>query len=86
MAGDLDGAYISGMPLRANVVVLHDACRVEIVDERLRLLAHPRGLLGDTVVDDGVPEVLVRVEPVHGVRTPRFPVFLQFWGYFIRTI
>lgn len=63
MAGDLDGAHVGGMPLRSDVVVLHDARRVEIVDEGLRPLARARGLLGDAVVDDRVVEVVLRVKP-----------------------
>lgn len=30
---DLDMAYISGMPLRCNIIVLQDTCRIEVVDE-----------------------------------------------------
>jgi hypothetical protein len=64
VAGYLDGAHIGRVPLRSNIVVLHDARRVEVVNEGLRLLPRLRCLLGDAVVDGWVAKVGVRVEPV----------------------
>ena len=64
MAGHLDGADVGGVPLRTDVVVLQDARRVEVMHKRLCLPARFGTLLSDAVVDGGVGEVGVRVEPV----------------------
>lgn len=64
VTGHFDSADIGRVPLRPDVVVLHDAGRVEVVDEGLGLLPRLGRLLGDAVVDGRVAEVGVRVEPV----------------------
>jgi len=66
VTGNLDGANISRMPLRADVVVLQNPCRVEPVHEWL-VLAFSLDLgrlLGDAIVSQGIAEVVVRVEPL----------------------
>lgn len=66
VAGDLDGADVGGVVLRADVVVLQDAARVEQVQERLAALGPvevPRAVR-HAVVDQGARQVRGRVEVV----------------------
>ena len=64
MAGHLDGADVGGVPLRTDVVVLYYPRGVKVMNEGLCLPAPFGQLLSDAVVDGGVGEVGVRVEPV----------------------
>lgn len=67
MACNLDCPNVSRMPLRADIVVLQDASGVEVVHERLRLVAGLARLVGGAIVDDRVVQILWRVEVLHDV-------------------
>jgi len=54
MARYLDCADICRVPLRSDVVVLHDASCVEQMDKRLSRLARPRRLLGDAIIHNRI--------------------------------
>lgn len=62
VTSDLDRAYVRGMILGADVVVLQDALGAEIVDEGLAWLLERRGLLGRAVPYLRRRQVHARVE------------------------
>lgn len=59
MTGHLDRTNVGWVPLWSDVVVLHDACRVKVVNERLYSLVRLLRLLGHAVVDNGVAKIFV---------------------------
>lgn len=64
MTSNLDSPYIRRMPLRPDIIMLHDARGVEVVHKGLGLLAGFQCLLCHSIVYDRVPEVVIRVEPL----------------------
>lgn len=63
VTSNFDSAHIRRVPLRANIIVLHDASGIEVVHEWLGSFAGLRRLLGHSIIDNWVPEVIIRVEP-----------------------
>lgn len=64
VAGDLDGADVGGVVLRADVVVLQDSARVEEVHEGLAGRVQVPGPVRHAIVDHGARQVGGRVEVV----------------------
>ncbi len=75
MARNFDCPYIGGMVLRADVVMLENAGCVKIVHKRCRLVARAACLLRDSIVDERVAEILIRIKvPGHIVYLPDKPL------------
>lgn len=67
MAGNFDGGpYLSGAPW-AEVVELQHAGRVELMHKRLGRSRRSGGLVCDSIINDRVGEMLVRVEILENI-------------------